>query len=116
MNTYLKFKYSTESHDGICDADRYILQFNEDIIAENDEDGEFLVGKATQYLFLLEQAQDDGFPIFDILDSTLEFCGTLLDIYDVEEGEIKEDTKENLKNTALPVSKDQLLLLATTCN
>ena len=96
MNTYLKFKYSTESHDGICDADCYILQFNEDIIAENDEDGEFLVGKATQYLFLLEQAQDEGYPIFDILDSTLEFCGTLLDIYDVEEGEIKEDIKEKI--------------------
>ena len=32
------------------------MKFNEDIIADNAEDGEFLVGKATRYMFLLEEA------------------------------------------------------------
>ena len=36
MNTFLKFKYSTESIG--CGEEDFILKFNEDIIADNAED------------------------------------------------------------------------------
>lgn len=52
------------------EEENFILKFNEDIIADNDEDGEFFVGKATRYLFLLEEAHEAGYPIFDIFDSS----------------------------------------------
>lgn len=61
MKTFLKFKYSTESI-GCGEEENFILKFNEDIIADNAEDGEFLVGKATRYMFLLEEAHEAAIP------------------------------------------------------
>lgn len=95
MKTFLKFKYSTESI-GCGEEENFILKFNEDIIADNDEDGEFLVGKATRYMFLLEEAHEAGYPIFDIFDSNSDFANPLLEIYDEEEKQIKQDLIDTL--------------------
>lgn len=95
MKTFLKFKYSTESI-GCGGEENFILKFNEDIIADNDEDGEFLVGKATRYMFLLEEAHEAGYPIFDIFDSNSDFANPLLEIYDEEEKQIKQDLIDTL--------------------
>lgn len=89
MSTFLKFKYSTESI-GCAEEEDFILKFNEDIIADNDEDGEFLVGKATRYMFLLEEANEAGYPIFDIFDSSSDYANPLLEIFDEEENQIKQ--------------------------
>ena len=107
MKTFLKFKYSTESI-GCGGEENFILKFNEDIIADNDEDGEFLVGKATRYLFLLEEAHEAGYPIFDIFDSNSDFANPLLEIYDEEEKQIKQDLIDTLTGEFSVLGNDNI--------
>lgn len=94
--TEISFKYSFNSCVGEIEGMRYIIEVNEDIMASNDEDGEFLIGKATRHIFLLEQAIKEHYDIYEIFDTNGDLCHIMEDIYDYDEFGINRDLEEEL--------------------
>lgn len=94
--TYLDFKYSFTSSTGEIEGNRYILEIDEDIVGNNEADGEFLIGKAKRYMILLGQAQNENYDFFEIFDTNGELVNILMDIYDLERGDIKENLEQEI--------------------
>lgn len=78
--TYIDFKYSFSSSTGEIEGNRYIIEINEDIVGNNEVDGEFLIGKAKRYMILIGQAQEEGYDFFEIFDTRGELVNILMDI------------------------------------
>lgn len=89
--TDISFNYSFNSCIGEIEGMRYIVEINEDIIGSNDEDGEFLIGKAKRHLFLLANAINDGYDIREIIDTIGDVYHPMDEIYDYDFDGIKED-------------------------
>jgi GNAT superfamily N-acetyltransferase len=96
---YLEIKYTFNSATPDMVENRYINEYDIEIVGNSLEDGNgdvktFVVGKAKVLLFLLGLADHNGFPYYEIFDTystTLEI-GSLL--YDWETQEFKAEIEE----------------------
>lgn len=96
LYTDVNFRYSFNSCIGENEGYRYIVEINEDIVASNEIDGEFLIGKATRHLFLLGNAINDGYNIKEIFDVDMDLFPPMNEIYDYANYNIKADLENAL--------------------
>ena len=93
----IKFKYQFCSFLGPMEGERYVQEIFVDIIKTDDGDNDVqIIGKAKIVIMLLSQALDDNFDIFQIFDSDSYTMRIGEEIYDFDNGDIKEDLRKKL--------------------
>ncbi len=93
----ISFQYIFHSCVGDIEGMRYVQDISADILGRyEDDDKDFVIGKASIKIILIAQAIDDGYDIFEIFDSDSYTIRIGEEIFDFDNDEIKEDLRQAL--------------------